>query len=122
MKIGPLCLVAAALAAPPLGAAEPVLVTKLRLASVAQYDAPHGTVSGTVTREQYTPGAWSLAGEPQAGWIRIEAGGNHFWVKNTAIDTNRRVASSADCGAKVGGASGQVAATRALGEECDGKR
>lgn len=102
-------------------AADQIRVTKLRTGTVTRFDAPRGAVLDTVERDKYVAGSWALVGEPQAGWVEVSGDGRNFWVKNSAIDTDRRIASSADCGARIAGLGDKIAATRALGEECKSK-
>ena len=99
-------------------AAETVHVTKLRLSRVVMYDAPNGTAIGDVEKEQYVAGSWTVAGEPQAGFIKVNGNGKTFWVKNLAIDTDKKVTTSSECGVKIGGNVEKIGATRALGEGC----
>lgn len=111
-----LTLIAAVAA--PAHAAEPVKVTKLRAAKVVLFDAPEGGQIGEMQRDQFTPGAWTVLGEPQRGYVQVAGNGATFWVKNFTIDTDRRVASSAECGIKLAGSERKMGATRGLGEEC----
>lgn len=104
--------------AAPAHASEPVKVTKLRSAKVMIFDAPEGTQIGEALREQYTPGTWTVRSEPQRGYVQIAGNGTTFWVKNFAIDTDRRISSSAECGVKLAGSERKMGATRGLGEEC----
>ncbi len=99
-------------------AADPVKVTKLRLGKVTMFDGPSGTPLGEIRKDQYVAGSWQVAGEPQAGYIKINGDDKSFWVKSMAIDTDKRVATSAECGVKVVGSAENIGATRALGEEC----
>lgn len=99
-------------------AGEAVKVTKLRTAKVALFDAPEGSQVGEILREQFTPGSWTVLSEPQRGYVQVAGNGATFWVKNFAIDTDRRIASSAECGVKLAGSERRMGATRGLGEEC----
>lgn len=99
-------------------AADAVKVTKLRLGKVVMFDGPNGTPIGDIQKDQYVAGSWLVASEPQAGYIKVTGDGKSFWVKSMAIDTDKRVATSAECGVKVVGSSERIGATRALGEEC----
>ncbi|KXB32649.1 hypothetical protein AT959_00120 [Dechloromonas denitrificans] len=98
--------------------ADAVNVTKLRLSRVVLFDAPNGAPVGEMLREQYVPGTWTVSGLPEAGFVQIRVDGKTFYVKNSAIDTDKRIASSAECGVKVAGKVEKIGATRALGEEC----
>lgn len=99
-------------------AADPVRVTKLRLSRVVQYDAPSGKPEGEVQKEQYVPGSWTVLGAPESGYVKISGDGRTFYVRTSAIDTDRRISSSAECGVKVAGTVERIGATRALGEDC----
>lgn len=99
-------------------AADPAKVTKLRLSKVVMFDGPNGTPVGEIQKDQYVAGSWLVAGEPQAGYVKLTGEGKTFWVKSMAIDTDKRVATQAECGVKVVGSSERIGATRALGEEC----
>lgn len=100
-------------------AADPVLVTKLRPPKVVMFDAPeNGSPVGEVGRDQYVAGAWTVAGEAKNGYLPIKADGKSFWVKTFAVDTDRKVAASAECGVVLASAERKIGATRALGEEC----
>lgn len=101
-----------------VGAAEAVHVTKLRTAKVVLFDAPEGNQIGEVLRDQFTPGSWTVKGDPQRGYVQVVGNGATFWVKNFAIDTNRRIASTAECGVQLAGSERKMGATRGLGEEC----
>lgn len=102
----------------PATAAETVLVTKLRTAKVVLFDAPEGRQVGEIPRDQFVPGTWEVKGEPQRGYVQVAGNGSTFWVKNFAIDTDRRIASTAECGVKLAGSERKMGATRGLGEEC----
>lgn len=99
-------------------AADVAKVTKLRLSKVVMFDGPNGAPIGEIQKDQYVAGSWQVAGEPQAGYIKVNGDGKSFWVKAMAIDTDKRVATSAECGVKVVGSAEKIGATRALGEEC----
>lgn len=109
---------AASLIVPFESSAETVHVTKLRLSKVVLFDAPNGNPLGEMARDQYAPQSWQVIDAPQAGFVKISADNKTFWVKSMAIDTDRRVASTAECSVKVGGNTQKIGATRALGEEC----
>ncbi len=96
----------------------PPVVTKLRLQRVFKFDMPRGTPVGEMLKTDYVPNSWTVVGVPEAGFILVKEKDTTFYVKSTAIDTDRRIASSAECGVKVGGRVEKIGATRALGEEC----
>ncbi len=99
--------------------ADTVYVTKLRTAKVAVFDRAEGEKTGDVERDAFVPGSWKLKGEPQRGFVEIvDAQGHTFWVKNFAIETDRRISSTAECGVKLAGAERKMGATRGLGEDC----
>lgn len=100
-------------------AADAPRVTKLRLSEVTLFDAANGNPTGEKkSRDQYVPGSWQVVGGPEAGFVKINGEGKTFWVKSLAIDTDQRVAITAECNVKIGGSSEKIGATRALGEEC----
>lgn len=102
----------------PAAAEAPVVVNKLRLPRVVMFDAPRGTPIGEIQKTDYVAGAWTVAGQPDEGFIRLSGNGKIFYVKTGAIDTDKRIASSAECGVKIAGKVEKIGATRALGEEC----
>lgn len=98
--------------------AEETKVTRLRTEKVALFDKPGGTKVREQVRDGFVPGSWAVAGEPQSGYLQVRTPEGNAWVKTFTIDTDRRIAVSAECGVVMGNGRTKVAATRALGEEC----
>ncbi len=92
-------------------------VIKLRGAKVALFDKPNGAKVGEVTKDQFK-GLWRVTGGPKEGHLQVQVDGKQVWVKTFAVETDRPVTASAECGATVAIAEPQSAATRGLGEEC----
>lgn len=112
-----LCLAAA----DPAASAEPaVKVTRLRTEKVALYDCAEGSKKRDFSRSDFKDPWPVLAGSPAppAGLLRVEVAGQPYCVRTYAVETDRPIAASSECGAVVASGQQKSAATRGLGEEC----
>lgn len=93
-------------------------VTKLRTEKVTLYDCKEGNKKSEYARKDFRD-PWPVLGPATAGGLLpVRVGGRQYCVRPYAVETNKPVAASSECGAVV--AAGQVksAATRGMGEEC----
>jgi hypothetical protein len=104
-------------AATSTGAQEAVQVTKLRTPKVALYDKPNGAKVLDYGGDKFK-GPWPVLGSSPEGFLHVEVEGKRYWVRAYAVETNRPIRTSADCGAVVASRQPKAGATRGIGEEC----
>ena len=98
-------------------AQDTVQVVSLRTDRVALYDKPTGAKAGEVSRDQFK-GPWLVLTTSPEGFLQVDVGGKTYWVRPYAVETNRPVRASADCGGVVAAREPKAGATRGVGEEC----
>ena len=98
-------------------AEDAVQVTKLRTPKVALYDKPNGAKVLEATGDSFK-GPWPVLGSSPEGFLQVDVAGKHYWVRAYAVETNRPIRTSADCGAVVASRQPKAGATRGIGEEC----
>ena len=103
-----------------VGADEALKVTKLRTEKVTFYDCQDGSKKGEFARKDFQ-GSWPIiqgGTAPASGLVRVKVGEVEHCVRAYAVETNKPIAASAECGAMVAMNQPKSAATRGLGEEC----
>jgi len=112
--VGAVLLIAVGSAA----AQEAWKVTKLRTEKVALYDCASGSKKSDYARKDFTD-PWPVLGAPTpGGLLPVRVGGKQYCVRPYAVETNKPVAASSECGAMVAAGQPKSAATRGLGDEC----
>lgn len=109
-----------AVVSPAAGAEPGVKVVRLRTEKVALLDCTDGGKRGDFPRADFKDPWPVLAGSPAPppGLVRVEVRGQPYCVRAYAVETDRPIAASAECGAVVASPQPKSAATRGLGEEC----
>jgi len=93
-------------------------VTKLRTEKVALYDCKDGNKKSEYARKDFRD-PWPVLGLPTAGGLLpVRVDGQSYCVRPYAVETNKPVAASSECGAVVAAGQAKSAATRGMGEEC----
>jgi hypothetical protein len=98
-------------------AQDAVQVVSLRTGRVALYDKPNGAKAGEVFCDQFK-GPWLVLTTSPEGFLQVDVGGKTYWVRPYAVETNRPIRASADCGGVVAAREPKAGATRGVGEEC----
>lgn len=114
--LGALLLAAASTA----WAQDTVKVLKLRTDRVTLYDCANGARKSEFARKDFQ-GSWPVvtsATPAPSGLLRVQVGAEQYCVRAYAVETDRPIAASAECGAVVAAAQPKSAATRGLGGEC----
>src|SRR5712691_251995 len=81
-------------------AQDTVQVVNLRTDRVALYDKPNGAKVGEIARDKFK-GPWRVLTTSSEGFLQVEVEGKTYWVRPYAVETNRPVRASADCGGVV---------------------
>lgn len=98
-------------------AQDAVQVVNLRTERVMLYDKPNGGKAGEITRDKFK-GPWRVLATSPEGFLQVEIDGKTYWIRPYAVETNRPVRASADCGGVVAAREPKAGATRGIGEEC----
>ena len=113
---GAALLVAVATAAAP--AEDAWKVTRLRTEKVTLYDCKDPTKKTEFARKDFQD-PWPVISGPSAGGLlQVRVGGQPYCVRAYAVETNKPVSASSECGAVVAAGQPKSAATRGMGEEC----
>jgi hypothetical protein len=109
------------LVAPSASLAEPeVKVMKLRIDKVGLYDCKDGTKKLEYARKDFRA-PWKVVPKssvsPPPGFIQVEVDGQLYCVKAYAVETDKPIATSAEC-APGTVSSPRTGASRGLGEVC----
>lgn len=110
-------IVMLAVCAPAAAESPPVKVTRMRTDTLTLFNEPNGVKKREVRREDLKE-PWPVKGPLQQGFLPVEVGGEHYWVKGHLVETDRPIVASSECGARVTGAAPRQGATRNLGEDC----
>lgn len=93
-------------------------VTKLRMPKVALYSCADGTKVKDISQSEFH-GSWPVTGKPtEAGLLPVKVEGNDYCVRMYAVETDRVITTSSDCGAVVASNQPKSGATRGVGENC----
>jgi hypothetical protein len=101
-------------------AQEPSRVLRLRTEKVTLHDCADTARKTEFARKSFQ-GSWPVVSgspAPPPGFLRVKVGDEERCVRAYAVETDRPIAASAECGAVVGSLQPRNAATRGLGEEC----
>ena len=112
--VGAILLVAVGTAA----AQEAWKVTKLRTEKVALHDCADGRKKTEYARTDFHDPWPVLAGPTAGGLLPVRVGGKQYCVRPYAVETNKPVSASPECGAMVAAGQPKSAATRGMGEGC----
>lgn len=108
-------LVIALLGVVGVAAAQDVQVTKLRTAKVALLDCKDGAKKMDYAQKDFQAPWPVLAGPSEAGLLTVKVGNEQYCVRAYAVETNKPVAASSDCGALVAANQPKAGATRGVG-------
>ena len=101
-------------------AAKATKVTKLRTEKVTLYDCKTGTRETDFFRNDFrdpwpiVPGSTAM----QGGLLPVKVGDKQLCVRAYAVETDKPISASSECGAVVAMQEPKSAATRGLGGEC----
>jgi hypothetical protein len=114
-----LVLLAAVTTAAAQGATQ---VTKLRMPKVALYDCADGSKKMDFAQKDFqTP--WPVTAKPtEAGLLPVKVGGVDYCVRLYAVETDKAITTTSECGALVAANQPKSGATRGVGEECKAKK
>jgi len=92
-------------------------VVELRTPTVALYDQPNGMEVKRYSREEFKgKPQWKVIDGPKEGHLKVEVDGTPYWVRLSAVVTNKRTVADAECGVVV--TEPRAATVRGLGEGC----
>jgi hypothetical protein len=114
-------LAALVLAAPAAARAQDGMkVLRLRTEKVPLYDCADSARRKTEFARKDFQGSWPVVsgGTTPSGFLRVQVGGEQYCVRAYAVETDKPIAASSECGAVVAAAQQKSAATRGLGAEC----
>jgi hypothetical protein len=84
---------------------------------VALLNCADGTRKGEFARDRFSE-PWPVLSTAAGGLLEVRVEGEPYCVRAYAVETNRVISASAECGAVVAAKQPKSAATRGLGEEC----
>ena len=96
-------------------AEEAVQVTKLRTPKVTLFDCKDGSKKADYAQKDFQAPWPVLAGPSDAGLLTVKVGAEQYCVRAYAVETNKPVAASSDCGALVAANQPKSGATRGVG-------
>ena len=116
-------LAALVLAAPAAAwAQDGVKVLRLRTEKVPLYDCADSAKRKLEFARKDFQGSWPVVADGGAatpsGFLRVQVGAEQYCVRAYAVETDKPIAASSECGAVVASAQQKSAATRGLGSEC----
>jgi hypothetical protein len=114
-----LVLLAAAVTAAAQGASQ---VTKLRTSKVTLFDCADGSKKKEVSQSDFKA-PWPVTSKPtEAGLLPVKVDGVDYCVRLYAVETDKAITTTSECGALVAANQPRSGATRGVGEECKGKK
>jgi len=96
-------------------AQDAVQVTKLRTPKVVLFDCADGSKKADFAQKDFQAPWPVLAGPSDAGLLTVKVGAEQYCVRAYAVETNKPVAASSDCGALVAANQPKAGATRGVG-------
>jgi hypothetical protein len=94
-------------------------VTKLRMPKVGLYKCPDGTEKLKEVSQSDFRGSWPVTGKPtDSGLLPVKVDGADYCVRMYAVETDKVISTSSDCGAVVASNQPKSGATRGVGENC----
>ena len=90
-------------------------VTRLRTANVTLFDCKDGSKKTEYAQKDFQAPWPILAGPSEAGLLTVKVGADQYCVRAYAVETNKPVAASSDCGALVAANQPKAGATRGVG-------